>query len=610
MPNASDFNRFAVNPVNVDISRSMFNMDHSVKFSCNVGEVIPFDCIEVLPGDTFEIDTAKVIRLQPLVAPIMDEVILDTYWFFVPNRLVWSHWKEFMGENTSSAWAPSVEYNIPTLTAPLNSEITAQLPELANPCHNWNVGTIADYLGIPVGYMFSGEGVTKQCHSTSTLQFNALPFRAYALICDQWFRSEAVMDPVHVHIDDTNRYGSNGDDQVTDIELGGKPFIACKFFDYFSSALPSPQRGDAVSIPVVNAGTELMQVLPYSSGRSVDIVQLNKTVPSANRYSVKFGYMPSTGGSANTLMSFPNSNYDAHFHGSDNSLRASSATVSDADNTGNEYIPYNLYAKLPDLNSVTINDLRMAFAVQKYLEKSARYGGRYQEMIKAFFNIDSPDARLQRSEYLGGSRVSLNINQVEQTSATQETGTPLGDVAGMSVTGDTHSDFSKSFTEHGHIIGCAVVRYHHSYQDSTHKMWLRKTPYEFYNPVFANLGEMPIRRRELYGYIWNTDNINTVDKKVFGYQEAWAEYRYQPSRVCGELRSIYQTPLDMWHLGDHYDYYPSLSPEWLREDKTNLDRCLAVTSAVSNQVICDFFIQTKAVRPMPLYSIPGLIDHH
>lgn len=603
MPNSSDFNRFAVNPVNVDISRSMFNMDHSVKFSCNVGEVIPFDIMEVLPGDTFEIDTAKVIRLQPLVAPIMDEVILDTYWFFVPNRLTWSHWQEFMGENNSSAWTPQVEYNIPTLTPPV-TDVSIDGTVFTN-AYGWNVGTIADYLGIPVGIV--KDGLTS---FENPFPVSALPFRAYALICDQWFRSEAVMDPVHVHIDDTNRNGVNTGDQVTDIELGGKPFIACKFFDYFSSALPSPQRGNPVSIPIVNSGAEYMQVLPYAA--KTGTVRLDHEVPTNNRSSVKFGFMPTSGDDANTLVTIPSNKYDVYVSGSDNTLRPGSASQSVDLNNSNAFIPYNLFAKLPDINSVTINDLRMAFAVQKYLEKQARYGGRYQEMIKAFFNVDSPDARLQRTEYLGGSRVSLNINQVEQTSATQETGTPLGDVAGMSVTGDTHSDFSKSFTEHGYLIGCAVVRYHHSYQDSTHKLWMRKTPYEFYNPVFANLGETPVYRRELFGYnlISQRSSAATRAKQVFGYQEAWSEYRYMPSRVAGELRSIYETPLDMWHLGDHYSGLPSLSPSWLREDKSNLDRCLAVTSDVSNQVICDFFIQTKAVRPMPLYSIPGLIDHH
>ena len=554
MPNSSDFNRFSVNPVNIDISRSLLNMDHSVKFSCNVGEVIPFDCIEVLPGDTFTIDTSKVLRLQPLVAPIMDEVYLDVYWFFVPNRLVWSHWKEFMGENNTSAWAPSVEYKIPTIQAPSGG---------------WNVGTIADYLGLPVGSSLA----------TQYDDFSALPFRAYALICDQWFRSEAVMDPVHVFIDDTNRTGSNGSNQVTDIELGGKPFIACKMFDYFTGALPQPQRGSGASIPLVASDdTVYLPVVnksildhPYASGHSTDDIGVHATYK--------------TGDALGTLSAF-NKSYNLDVY---SNSRLTNGTQ-DTSASGNNIYFDNLYARVNDesFDSVKINDLRIAFAIQKYLEKQARYGGRYQEYIKAFFNVDSPDARIQRSEYLGGSRISLNINSVEQTSATESGTTPLGNVAGMSVTADRHSDFTKSFTEHGQLIGCCVARYSHSYQDMVHKMWLRKTPYEFYNPVFANIGEQKIEKRQLYGYLPNNANMG-----AFGYQEAWAEYRYMPSRVAGEMRSVYTTPLDMWHLADHYNTTPSLSPEWLREDKSNLDRCLAVTSAVSNQIICDFYIKTK-----------------
>lgn len=580
MPNSSDFNRFETNPVNIDISRSMFNMDHSVKFSADVGQVIPFDCIEILPGDSLEIDTSKVIRLQPLVAPIMDEVICDVYWFFVPHRLVWSHWQEFMGENNDSAWAPSVEYNIPNLIAPTNTD--------DNNRQYWKVGTIADYLGIPVG-------------APGKLQYNALPFRSYALICDQWFRSEAVMDPVHVHVDDTDRTGSNGSDQVTDIELGGAPFIACKFFDYFTSALPSPQRGNPVSIPLVESAILPLRFMNESDTNYSKLPYRFGANPVAYESKMEMGFRSvSSGGAISGAIVKPSSKQFPIVN-TDGVVRGYSTNGDPASTVG---LINNGYVNLTrsDLNAVTINDLRTAFAVQKYLEKQARYGGRYQEFIKGFFGIDSPDARLQRTEYLGGSRISLNISQVPNQTDTSQNVAPIGSVAGMSVTADVNSDFTKSFTEHGYVIGCCVLRYHHSYQDQIHKMWLRETPYDFYVPVFANLGETPIRKSQLYGY----GNDNTV----FGYNECWAEYRYLPSRICGEMRSIYSTPLDMWHLGDHYNSTPTLSPEWLREDKSNLDRCLAVTSNVSNQAIFDFFIKTKFVRAMPLYSIPGLIDHH
>lgn len=583
MPNSSDFNRFSVNPVNIDISRSMFNMDHSVKFSCNVGDVIPFDVIEVLPGDTFEVDTTKVVRLQPLVAPIMDEVIMDVYYFFVPNRLVWNHWINFMGENTESSWAPTTEYNIPQIRIPNGGFVQ---------------GTIADYMGVPI-------------KSGSQTTISALPFRAYALICDQWFRSEAVMDPVHVHVDDTTRLGVNTGDQVTDIELGGQPFVACKFFDYFTSALPSPQRGNPVAIPVVgqdiwspvmsidsaNYPDYYIDPHPYKVGRPVfegqSPIHFNRNVDG---YHTDIAI--SSTGRKNLVGIAPDS-----AHQGDGYLSQTS-TNSDFTVAQPIYLD-NLFAftQQANFNAVSINDLRTAFAIQKYLEKSARYGGRYIEHIKAFFNVDSPDARLQRSEYLGGSRLSLNINQVENQAL--NTDAPLGHVGGMSVSADSHSDFTKSFTEDGLLIGCAVLRYHHTYSQGLDRLWTRKTVYEFYNPVFANLGEQNIRKDELF-----LSNSASDNKSVFGYQERWAEYRYRPNRVAGEMRPTADNSLSMWHLADRYTEAPTLSPSWLREDKTMLDRALAVTSSVANQCICDFFIKMKATRAMPLYSIPGLVDHH
>ena len=581
MPNSKDFNRFSVNPVNIDISRSIFNMDHSIKFSCNVGEVIPFEVTEVLPGDTFEVDTTKVVRLQPLVAPIMDEVIMDVYWFFVPNRLVWNHWINFMGENTESAWTPQTEYNIPLIRIPTGG---------------FNQGTIADYMGVPI-------------KSGATTFISALPFRAYALVCDQWFRSEAIMNPVHVHTDDTTRAGVNTGDQVTDIELGGKPFIACKFFDYYTSALPSPQRGNPVEIPIITGSS-------YAPVVSVDPSDIGTSHPqSAGRdvrdfhSPLKFSTAKNNSGTYNDNFGASTTQYLVGINNVENSANIGNATwKSQASLTAyNDYglYPSNLYADMyfADFNSVTVNDLRTAFAIQKYLEKSARYGGRYIEHIKAFFNVDSPDARLQRSEYLGGSRISLNINQVENQSL--NTDAPLGHVGGMSVTADSNSDFTKSFTEDGLLIGCAVLRYHHTYSQGLDRMWTRKSVYDFYNPVFANLGEQGIRKDELF-----LTNDSIANSSVFGYQEIWAEYRYRPNRVAGEMRPTADNSLAMWHLGDKYTSAPTLSPAWLREDKAMLDRALAVTSSVANQCICDFYINMKATRPMPLYSIPGLIDHH
>lgn len=560
--------RFAGNPTGVNISRSIISRDHSVKFSFNVGDVVPFMCDDILPGDTVTIDTSKVVRLQPMVAPIMDEVFLDTYYFFVPYRLLWNHWVNFMGENTASAWEPDVEYSVPQVEVPTGG---------------YDAGTIADYMGVPIK-VAGGQKIS------------AMPFRAYALICDQWFRSENLMTPVNVNKDDSDIVGSNGSDQVTDIVKGGKPFIACKTFDYFTASLPEPQKGPDVTLPlgsvaplngmapVVTQDTAHLNVGDSASIMKVAIVKSGTVNPNAS----------STG---------------SLYTGSDGNVGIGTGSVGAYQGAA---VPSNLYASLNGLNAdlstataSTVNELRQAFAIQKYYERLARGGSRYIEMIKAFYGVTSPDARLQRAEYLGGNRIYLDVEQVAQQSSTKDQPTPAGSVFGLSVTGDTNSDFTKSFTEHGLLIGVCVARYHHTYQQGLERMWFRKKLFDFYNPTFANLGEVPILKKEIY---FTDDAVQ--NESVFGYQEAWADYRYKPNRVAGEMRSAYATPLDSWHLADNYKTVPSLSADWIREDKTMLDRALAVTSQVSNQLIADFYIKADYARPMPVYSIPGLIDHN
>lgn len=559
--------RFAGNPTGVNISRSIISRDHSVKFSFNVGDVVPFMCDDILPGDTVTIDTSKVVRLQPMVAPIMDEVFLDTYYFFVPYRLLWNHWINFMGENTASAWEPEVEYSV---------------PQVEIPSGGYDAGTIADYMGVPIK-VAGGQKVS------------AMPFRAYALICDQWFRSENLMTPVNVNKDDSDIVGSNGGDQVTDIVKGGKPFIACKTFDYFTASLPEPQKGPDVTLPLGSIAP-LSGQAPVSTGA-------DSHLGNKSNY-LKYSLLDTQG----NVIDFPTRSTNVFVTPFGN-VKAADGSI------GNElgYVtPNNLYASLDGLNAdlsqataSTVNELRQAFAIQKYYERLARGGSRYIEMIKAFYGVTSPDARLQRAEYLGGNRIYLDVEQVAQQSSTKDQPTPAGSVFGLSVTGDTNSDFTKSFTEHGLLIGVCVARYHHTYQQGLERMWFRKNLFDFYNPTFANLGEVPILKKEIYF----TDNAEQNDS-VFGYQEAWADYRYKPNRVAGEMRSAYATPLDSWHLADNYSSVPSLSADWIREDKTMLDRALAVTSQVSNQLIADFYIKADYARPMPVYSIPGLIDHN
>ena len=543
--------RFALNPTNLDIARSTFRRDHSVKLSFNVGDVIPFYVDEVLPGDTFQLKTSMVARLQTLLTPMMDNLYLDTYFYFVPNRIVWQHWRELMGENTQSAWIPTTEYSVPQVSAPSGG---------------WSIGSIADYMGIPTGL--------------ANLSVNALPFRAYALIMNEWFRDENLSDPLNIPVDDATLAGSNGTNYITDVVKGGMPFKAAKFHDYFTSALPAPQKGPDVTIPVSGGANYPVRTLSESSGLSTFPLQIRT-----------FDEMPYNVVTVNKSTS-PEPG-------------ALNAYASPLPGNVSSFVPTNLWAiNDGSVSSATINQLRMAFQVQKLYEKDARGGTRYIEILKSHFGVTSPDARLQRPEYLGGNRIPVNINQVVQNSATQADGTPLGDTAAFSVTTDVHGDFIKSFVEHGFVIGVMVARYDHTYQQGLERFWSRRDRLDYYFPVFANIGEQPILNKEIYA------QGTAQDDEVFGYQEAWADYRYKPSRVAGEMRSKAPASLDVWHLADEYTQLPKLSDAWIREDKTNVDRVLAVTSSVSNQMFADLYIQCKATRPMPVYSIPGLIDHH
>ena len=554
---------FALNPTRIDMSRSTFDRSSSVKTSFNVGDIVPFFLEEVLPGDTFNVRTSKVVRMQTLLTPMMDNVYLDSYYFFVPNRLVWNHWKEFNGENTESAWIPTTEYSVPQITAP---------------SAGWSVGTLADYFGLPTG--------------VGGLSVSALPFRAYALVMNEWFRDQNLQDPLVVPVDDATVAGVNTGNFVTDCAKGGLPYIAAKYHDYFTSCLPSPQKGPDVTLKVASQN---------------DLPVVTKAVDSpASSFAegLRFGLLDSgdwcvNGGS--TVIGF-----DGTFTGTRPGLVSQTTGLSGGSHGDWSIAPSNLWA-INSGNAVvaTINQLRMAFQIQKLYERDARGGTRYIEVLKSHFGVTSPDARLQRPEYLGGNRVPINVNQVIQQSGTGAgADTPQGTVVGMSQTTDSNHDFMKSFTEHGYIIGVMVARYDHTYQQGIERHWSRKTRFDFYWPVFANIGEQAVLNKEIFAQGTAKDN------EVFGYQEAWSDYRYKPNRVTGEMRSAYEQSLDVWHLADDYASLPSLSDSWIREDKNTVDRVLAVKSTVSDQLFADIYVSNRATRPMPMYSVPGLIDHH
>ena len=554
-----------------EIQRSVFDRSSDHKTSFNVGDLVPFYVDEVLPGDTFDVSTAKVVRSQTMLTPIMDNLYLDTYYFFVPNRLVWKHWKEFCGENTQGAWAPTVEYTIPSISAPQGGFVS---------------GTIADYMGLPVGV---------EWNASDELSPSALPFRAYALICNEFFRDQNLSDPLNIPLDDANQAGSNGSNYISDVANGGKPFRAAKYHDYFTSALPSPQKGNPVGIPI--------HVPVFAGGTFPVTTNDNGQLPANPVFPLHLGIpkdIHSSNGTVqlNTLAGLSRNN---------------SNTLAVVNNIGEAVgypaYPLNLQTVIPPAGdgqdvdvSFTVNELRLAFAYQRYLESLARSGSRYTELLLGLFGVKSPDARLQRPEYLGGNRIPISISEV--TNSAQSEQDFLGDLGAKSATSDVNHDFIKSFTEHGYVIGVMVARYDHSYSQGLDKFWSRKTFTDFYNPKFAHLGEVPIYQAEIY-----TDGKNLTKDNVFGYQEIWAEYRFKPNRISGEMRPGVKNSLSQWHLSDHYSKAPTLSDSWIREDTANFDRVLAVTSSVSNQFWADIFVRNKCTRCMPMYSVPGLIDH-
>lgn len=498
----------------------------------------------------------------------------------MPNRLVWDHWKEFCGENTSGAWAPSQEYTIPTIAAPKGG---------------FSSGTLADYMGLPVGVEWK---------ASDPLAPSALPFRAYALICDHFFRDENLMDPLLIPTGDANQTGVN-DSSLSAPANGGKPFVACRYHDYFSSALPSPQKGDPVGIPITipgfDGGTFPVTTIPFNTNTPLPTENLNRIFlwrsdsnsPSAAASNPTF--------KANSITTLSQEKKD-----SGGTYRKEVLSQNLDSNT----LPFsfaNLATVIPSQSSsgenevsFSINQFRLAYTMQCFLERLARGGSRYSELLLSLFGVKSPDARLQDPEYLGGNRIPLSVTEATNTAQTEIDF--LGDVGAKSVSSDVHSDFVKSFTEHGYVIGLMCVRYDHSYSQGLNRMWTRKKFTDFYNPMFANLGEVPIYKAELYA----TSSTIADDTNIFGYQEIWADYRYKPNMVTGEMRPGVPNSLAHWHLADSYSSEPTLSAGWIVEDKSNVNRVLAVQSSVANQFWADIFIKNKCTRCMPMYSIPGL----
>ncbi len=565
--NNSQLHAFSRSPVDIDIKRSTFSRRAERLTSFDAGKLIPLYVSEILPGDTVKMNVDFLCRSLTPLTPVMDRAFIDIHFYFVPNRLVWTHWKEFMGENTSSPWVSATEYSVPQLSSGISQNHGGI---------GFGVGSVADYMGLPVNL----GGFT----------VNALPFRGYALIWNDWYRDENLQSPCNIRFSSDslsvgNRHGLIdlegytyadfvSSTYVSDGVLGCAPLPVAKFHDYFTSALPSPQKSaEPVSVPLVGYAPientafqgNFFQPFLYSS---------NNGVPLGDHYPL----------------------------GSDGSGLAS-GQYDDAV-TYNQKVYMNLGANLGENSAITINALRNAFALQRWFERAARGGSRYIETIRAHFGVNPPDYMLARPEFLGGKRIQLSMSQVNQTSQTEGVNA-LGSTGAYSKTFDNAYYFTKSFVEHGFLFGMVMVRAEHSYSQGINKMWSRKSMTDYYWVEFAHLSEQPIYNREIYAQGTDTDN------EVFGYQEAYAEYRYDPKICSGLMRpSLGASGLGIWNYGDFYTALPTLSPSWIVEPQSNIARTLAVQSEQASQFYGDFVFDAVYTRPMPLYSIPGLLDHN
>lgn len=574
----------------VAMERSTFLIHDEHHTSFDAGKLYPILFKEIYAGDTFSLDMAATVRMATPKFPVMDNCYVDTYFFFVPYRLTWSNFKAFMGDSNVNAYESD------------GSEF--QIPQIQAPAKGFKSGSLADHMGLPVNIPF-----TDPFDPDNPLTFSELPFRAIRLIWNRWFRNQNVEDPLLVNLGNNQSQGN-----IADLE----PYPVNRFRDYFSSCLPAPQKGAAVQLPLGGYAP----VLTYDDGLgSEELTAEQMKLVNYLAQSPNLRWFTGNPDLSNrfTLVADPLSAVREPVDQTDlgvilDTVNGESVNVVG----GTDLRPSNLRV---DFNLgtgySTINALRQAFAIQRILEKDARSGSRYVEILRSHFNVIAPDASLQDPEYLGGFHQMLNMNQVLQTSYDNDS--PIGHTGAFSKTNMSGSVFTKSFTEHGALLAFCCIRTDRSYQQGIHKSFLRKTRYDFYWPSLAHISEQPVKLVELYA---DMNSGNFSKDEIFGFQEAYADLRVGNSYITGAFRANYQDPegnvlqgYNAWHYGDFYESRPYLSAEWMHEGDVNVARTLAGYDPNSNdkpldtQFLADFYFMTKAARCIPLYGIPGLVDH-
>lgn len=524
--------------------RARFNLSHSVTTSMDVGTLYPIDWQEVVPGDVFKCRAFDVSRVtSSFLKPVMDNLYLDVYHFFVPHRLVYDAFEKVFGNPNPSAYTDNALEEVPMTYGTVKS------------------GNIADYLGLPIGSISQNNPVS------------VLPFRSFALIYDKYFRNENTTDEIYIQKKGFSLSELIGDQNFSPNSYCGRLPKVNKYKDYFTSCVPNPQKGAPVTF---NLGDQA--VVRTSDSALVTGPQEQMALTNAQSGSTSVGEHP-------LIVGIGGMRFDAADF---------SGTVAAG------LYPNNLYADLSSVNALSVDDLRLAFAYQKMLERDAIYGSRYNEYLYGHFGVHIPDAYIQFPQYLGGGRTPLNIVQVAQTSqGTEES--PLGNVGAYSWT-NGRTGYSRKFKEHGLVMTVACLRYRHTYQQGIAKKWRRKVREDFYDPLFSTIGQQPVYTSELY--------FSAASDTVFGYREAWSELRSIPNTISGEMRSAATNSLDIWHFADNYSSAPTLSQSFTEETPSYVDRTLSVPSSSQDNFILNFYFDMSAVRKMPVYSMPSLIDHH